>query len=380
MENYSDTQTAWDALLYYLNDKTCCNTTAYVNNGKRTFNTILNVAQTISEQMKLRRTILAGNKNALDQYSIEDLFKPDWQGKSAFHWHAVSKVDGLTAYIYSRLSDEQLQLAFTMPINLRGSQDHGKTTIHLAVEHNDSQVLEYIMDNCLVNDWYELIHLALRTAAKYGKLDAVKMILSKDPDVLGLKTGIHYTPLMEAAAHGQQHIVQFLLDQHCDANVAVNQPGVSDHNATALDFADNNGHKEIAKILLEHGAADTVVNQLRQELKRLIPIIRHYRWAFEGWGIFSSHTPHNIEIMRTILTDAGISVDNVDMADRDSILDVAKKLRKAVMNTDSNRSAYTIYLYTLVSKLGHTTKDDFDKLTLFTPLFPEQPASCKIMS
>ena len=375
LEKYKDSSIdfAWNALLNYLNERARFNKEAHVHNGKRTFNSILNVAENVKEKLEFRLAVLAGDTNLLDRYSNEDFLRVDWHGRNAFHWCAVNNAFDLMPYLFSKLSHDQLMRAFIRPINLPRNPDHGKTMIHLAIERNCMQVLASVINYCQEHGERTPLYVALGAAARYGKLDVIKKLIADDPNILNMEIDNYRTPLMEAAAHGHLLIVQYLIEQGCDLDRAVNHPGSIDHNKSAVEFAEERGHKEIVKMLLAVGASDALINQLRRELTQLIPIIRNFQWTQEGWGIFTNHTPRNIDTMRSIIRDTR-NIEHIDTMDRETLLRLARDLKNSVRNAGYGRSDNTLNLYTLVSKLGHTTQEDFNKLAMFSPAVEQQRA------
>ncbi len=100
----------------------------------------------------------------------------------------------------------------------------------------------------------------IRRAIRLGSLPAVKMLLSRNMDMLFLDTPFG-TWLHMAAALGQTEIAQWLLSQGIDVNVrSVSIEG------RPLDEAASNGDLEMVRCLLESGASLDVSESVRNPL------------------------------------------------------------------------------------------------------------------
>ncbi|MEX0714695.1 MAG: ankyrin repeat domain-containing protein [Pirellulales bacterium] len=108
--------------------------------------------------------------------------------------------------------------------------------------------------------WYHenLGQTALTTAAATGQVAAVRLLIAEgaDPDLLDAD-GRSQTPLSTAAMHGQLEVCRELLKAGADPNIPTTPherraPG----GWTALDWALQAEHKEVADLLRKHGAVE----------------------------------------------------------------------------------------------------------------------------
>lgn len=97
------------------------------------------------------------------------------------------------------------------------------------------------------------IEIPLLIAAKYGKLDIVKLLSTEYKADINLtpRLGVQRTPLQQAAESGHMHIVRWLLDHGANANGLINQVC----GATALQLAAIGGYCGIMETLI-NAAAD----------------------------------------------------------------------------------------------------------------------------
>src|SRR6185312_2516305 len=89
----------------------------------------------------------------------------------------------------------------------------------------------------------------LMTAARTGKTDAVKMLLTHGADVNAKDTDHLQTALMWAAAEGNASTVEMLHEFGADLHA------VSKGGFTALLFATREGKKDVVSTLLKEGAS-----------------------------------------------------------------------------------------------------------------------------
>ena len=96
---------------------------------------------------------------------------------------------------------------------------------------------------------------ALFNAAALGEIEAVKVLLSGEPESIFARDSDGHTPLHVAATFvGSVAVVELLLANGVDVN-AVNR-----HGDTALHKAAGNGHAEVVALLVEHGAKVNVAD------------------------------------------------------------------------------------------------------------------------
>ena len=88
----------------------------------------------------------------------------------------------------------------------------------------------------------------IQHAAASGDLDAVKSLLSKNPELATQRDSFGLTPLHAAASGGHKDVVLLLLENKADPNAQA-YAGV-----TPLISAINADKPEVVAVLLEHGA------------------------------------------------------------------------------------------------------------------------------
>lgn len=103
------------------------------------------------------------------------------------------------------------------------------------------------------------------------------------------------------------------------------------------------------------------VIQLKHELTILLDIINKPNWSEQGCGLFNSrHVPTGVKWLRFHMT-----IDNINEADRDTILALAKNLKEHDFRFHQDRSDSTSALYQLVNNLGNNRDDAFNQLAIF---------------
>ena len=92
--------------------------------------------------------------------------------------------------------------------------------------------------------------LALRNAARYGNIEAVKQHLAEGADV-NAKSDYRYggTPLHYAAGKGHKELVELLIAKGASLRAKALWKGL-----TPLHEAASNGHREITELLIAKGA------------------------------------------------------------------------------------------------------------------------------
>jgi ankyrin repeat protein len=93
---------------------------------------------------------------------------------------------------------------------------------------------------------------ALGAAALGGQMDTARALIEAGASIEG-KSASGLTPLMNAARVGQLEMVRYLLDVGADVQRRF-QELRWEPSRSALDFAVEGGHEEVAAYLLEHGA------------------------------------------------------------------------------------------------------------------------------
>ncbi|CAM9913340.1 unnamed protein product, partial [Scytosiphon promiscuus] len=134
---------------------------------------------------------------------------------------------------------------------LKAVDKHGKTCLHVAIEHDRRDLVELLLERYPVGKWPRKSKLTLgQTAAKAGRRTAMQMLLRNglDPNDKGIR---RETPLHQASRHGHAGVVELLL-QH-GADVAAREAWAG---RTPLHYACQSGSLKAATTLIVKGGAD----------------------------------------------------------------------------------------------------------------------------
>ncbi|KAF5613591.1 ankyrin repeat domain protein [Fusarium subglutinans] len=108
----------------------------------------------------------------------------------------------------------------------------------------------------------------LLSAAKYGHINVVRVLVEAKETNINLKDGEGWTPLMWAINYRHNRIIKLLLEHKAEVNIR-DRAGM-----TPLHFATRYGQFEVAKLILQTGRAD--VNM--PDLTGLTPLHQTARW------------------------------------------------------------------------------------------------------
>lgn len=132
-------------------------------------------------------------------------------------------------------------------VNAR-SQD-GYTPIIVAIESKNNEILKLLIQNGA--NLYErhpvFNRTTLGTAAYYENIEAIEILLKKDPKLVNVGSTIDgWTPLQDATLKMNYQIVKFLLEHGAN-------PTITDkHGGTPMDMATKFGKGEIVKLLRDN--------------------------------------------------------------------------------------------------------------------------------
>ena len=132
-------------------------------------------------------------------------------------------------------------------VNAR-SQD-GYTPIIVAIESKNNEILKLLIQNGA--NLYErhpvFNRTTLGTAAYYENIEAIEILLKKDPKLVNVGSTIDgWTPLQDATLKMNYQIVKFLLEHGAN-------PTITDkHGGTPMDMATRFGKGEIVKLLRDN--------------------------------------------------------------------------------------------------------------------------------
>jgi len=131
-------------------------------------------------------------------------------------------------------------------------EGQASTTLQIAAANGDVAAIEELLAKGEdIEGWDSDKYTPLYLAARWGKLDAVKLLVERGANIDSRSTELSSTPLQIAARHGEAEIVRYLLEKGADVN-ARNRLG-----DTALSKLTRFGWQEpaaMAAILIDAGA------------------------------------------------------------------------------------------------------------------------------
>ena len=164
------------------------------------------------------------------------------------------------------------------------------TALMFAAKNGHLEIVLLLLEKKAEPNWVDRKgYTTLMYAAKNGHLEIVRLLFGKGANPK-LITRIGFTALMFAAKNGHPEIVQLLLETGADPN------SVNKESHTALILAIQKGHFEVAKLLLEKGAKPDLIDEDGNTALR--------------WAVLNGH----LEIVRLLL-EKGAQLDLVDERD-----------------------------------------------------------------
>jgi ankyrin repeat protein len=133
---------------------------------------------------------------------------------------------------------------------LEANDSDGTSAIMAAIYAEQPEVLRFFRDRGRNLDIFE--------ACAAGDLERVRELVSAQPELIEAVSDDGFTPLALAARFGRREVVAFLLDQGASPQSETHDP----LHLSPLHTAVAAGEIEIARLLLEHGAA---VNEAQAE-------------------------------------------------------------------------------------------------------------------
>ncbi|MGI9241400.1 MAG: ankyrin repeat domain-containing protein [Verrucomicrobiales bacterium] len=128
----------------------------------------------------------------------------------------------------------------------------------------------------------------------HGDLARVEELLEADPELVAVRDAKGLTPLHVAASRGQDEIIRLLIDRGADIEgptekgewsplvfaayrghpgaveaLIAGGAGVGEADGNPIHFAGQRKHKEICRLLVEHGAVDDLVDASAHDLLEL---------------------------------------------------------------------------------------------------------------
>lgn len=165
-----------------------------------------------------------------------DVNAPQADGMTALHWAAY--LDDL----------ETAKLLVSAKANVKATNRYGVTPLSLACQNGNASIVELLLDRGAdVNTTQRGGETALMTAARTGKVGPVKALLKHGADV-NAKERRGQTALMWAAADGHTEVVDLLIKAGADIHATLPDSGF-----TPFFFAAREGRTDVVKALLKAG-------------------------------------------------------------------------------------------------------------------------------
>jgi len=132
----------------------------------------------------------------------------------------------------------------------RGNVAGARWSLRLGVDPNEPSRYGFRHEN--------LGQTPLTAAAQFGQVDVARLLISKGADPnLRDGGGVGQTPLATAAMAGQLEMCRVLLDAGADPNLPTSPELTGENrNWTALDWAVQANHAEIAALLRQRGGVE----------------------------------------------------------------------------------------------------------------------------
>ncbi len=230
----------------------------------------------------IRERNLAQVRSLLDA-SPELLHAGDGRSNMPIHWAVMTRQIEIIDELLSRGADiNATRFDGARPIQLASGDYHyrGWRDVPQDWPTTPAQIIAHLRARGAYVD--------ICTACHIGDLERVRQLLEQDPRLANrVSEYVTYylgsgAPLKNAAAQGHIEIVKLLLEHGADPNLP--EPGIAPHGH-ALYSAVANGHHEIAKLLLEHGAypnpevessADALSRAISNSDKSMIDLLSSY--------------------------------------------------------------------------------------------------------
>lgn len=139
---------------------------------------------------------------------------------------------------------QTIENAIENGFDVESTDEQMHTLLMMAAYNGHSKIVEMLLDKGATVDHRDIMK---RTALMYASTgpfnETVSLLLDAGADPNLVDGEEHFTPLMFAAAEGQAEVVKTLLKNGADKTM------VDVDGESAYDFALNNGHSEVVKIL-----------------------------------------------------------------------------------------------------------------------------------
>ncbi len=146
---------------------------------------------------------------------------------------------------------ERVVEALKQGANPNTVDDRGMLPILWAALRGHFDIVKYLVENgANINGTNHADWTALMQASMEGHLDIVKYLIENGADV-NAKTFVSGTALMFSSGNGHIEVVKFLLANGADISIQIDG-AEDDEGMTALDYAIQYGHPEIAELLRKY--------------------------------------------------------------------------------------------------------------------------------
>lgn len=140
--------------------------------------------------------------------------------------------------------EEIIKMGIKQNIPLNEPDGMGRTALMLAAFNGHSTIVEQLLNEGVnINNRDSQGRTALIFAASGPYLETVELLLENEADPNAVDKDEGWSALMFAAAEGNVEIVEILLDYGADASLK------DKDGETAIDFARNNNHEQVVKLL-----------------------------------------------------------------------------------------------------------------------------------
>ncbi len=157
------------------------------------------------------------------------------------------------ATIFTAAQDGDLptvQALLAQGADVNAVNENGSTALHFAADKGRTEVVRFLLDRgANVNAKSQSGSTPLLLAAQAGSLEVVRLLLDRGAEVnveTGADKGNKWRPLTAAIAFSTFEMVQLLLSKGADPNLPDGAP---------LGFAATKKHRDMVRLLLEHGAS-----------------------------------------------------------------------------------------------------------------------------
>lgn len=202
---------------------------------------------------------------SLISYHPALLNQVDEQGFTLLH---LASRSGHTA-IVNYLLEEGLSLD-TLTLTIPNSINSHKTALDLAIREGKDSVAKLLLNRGAIisPDVYNSFKY-LAFVARSGSLEAVKSFIEHNPQAIHATDHSNQTALLWAAAGGRNDVMEWLITQGANVNIATQLPDdhplyLAQHNQSPMDCAIEGGHGAVIFTLIKAGA---IANRVHSKVK-----------------------------------------------------------------------------------------------------------------